>query len=64
MRPKKFLNQFSGQLKLFSKTLKYVFFNTSTFIAIDFYASQLLSVKNEWFKTQMLIIQFLRFDFS
>ena len=35
-----------------------------TFIAIDFYASQLLSVKNEWFKTQMLIIQFLRFDFS
>ena len=51
IRPKKFWNQFSGQLKFFQKLCSINFFNTNTIIitAVDFYASQLVSVKKEWF---------------
>ena len=64
-KTKKVLKSIFWPIDIFSKTSKYqLFFNTNTFIAIDFYANQLLSVKNEWFQTQMSIIQFLRFDFS
>ena len=64
---KKVLKSIFWAIEFFPKLWNINFFkNKNAFIsiAIDFYASQLLTVKNEWFQTQMPIIQFLRFDSS